>query len=201
LITSLARPGGNVTGLSLMLTELTAKRMQLLKEAVPGATRVAVLWNPNTPYHAGVVNEIKAAAPWLSIKPWFVEARGPHDLDRAFSAIVQAHPQALYVVGGSPSFDPRRGLVDRVSRARLPAVYAAREFADQGGLMSYGANSADQFRGAALYVDKILKGVNPADLPVEQPTRLELVVNLRTARALGIAIPESILLRADEVIR
>jgi putative ABC transport system substrate-binding protein len=184
-----------------MWTELTTKRLQLLKEAVPGATRVAVLWNPNTPYHAAVVSEIKAAAPSLSIKPRFVEARGPRDLDRAFSAIAREHPQALYVVGGAPSFNPREGFVDRVSKARLPAVYASREFADQGGLMTYGPNFADQFRRAAVYVDKILKGAKPADLPIEQPTKFELVVNLKTAKALGITVPESILLRADEVIR
>jgi putative ABC transport system substrate-binding protein len=184
-----------------MWTELTTKRLQLLKDAVPGATRVAVLWNPNTPYHAAVVSEIKAGAPSLSIKPRFVEARSPRDLDRAFTAIAQEHPQALYVVGGAPSFNPRAGFVDRVSKARLPAVYGSREFADQGGLMSYGPSFSDQFHRAAVYVDKILKGARPADLPVEQPTKFELVINLKTAKTLGITIPESVLLRADEVIR
>src|SRR5262245_53642047 len=165
LIASLARPGGNVTGLSLMWTETATKRLQLLKEAVPRAARVAVLWNPDTPYHAAVVKEIKAAAPSLSIEPHFVEVQRPHDLDRAFSSIVKEHPQALYVVGGSPSFGPPPRLLDLVSKARLPAIYGSREFVDGGGLMSYGANSADQFRRAAAYVDKILKGAKPADLP------------------------------------
>ena len=201
LVASLARPGGNVTGLSLMWTELTTKRLQLLKEAVPGATRVAVLWNPKTPYHATVVKEIKTAAPSLSIKPRFVETRDPHDLDRAFSAIVQEHPQALYVVGGSLFAAHRTRLLDLVSKARLPASYGAREFPDHGGLMSYGPNVADMYHRAAVYVDKILKGAKAGDLPIEQPTRFELVINVRTARALGLKIPQALLLRADQVIR
>jgi putative ABC transport system substrate-binding protein len=201
LVASLARPGGNVTGLSLMSTDIATKRLQLLKETVPRAARVAVLWNPDTPYHAAVVKEIKAAAPSLSIEPHFVELQRPYDLDRAFSTIVKEHLQALYVVGGPPSSGHPTRLLDLVSKARLPAIYGAREFADGGGLMSYGANSADQFRRAADYVDKILRGTKPGDLPIEQPPKFEFVVNLKTAKALGITIPESILLRADEVIR
>jgi len=137
LVASLARPGGNITGLSLMWTETATKRLQLLKETVPGATRVAVLWNPDTPYHATVVKEIKAAAPSLSIEPRFVEVHGPRDLDRAFSAMLKEHPQALYVVGGWPLFGHRTRLLDLVSKARLPSISGSRSFADGGGLMSY----------------------------------------------------------------
>jgi putative ABC transport system substrate-binding protein len=184
-----------------MMTELTTKRLQLLKEAVPGATRVAVLWNPKTPHNATVVKEIKTAAPFLSIEPRFVEARGLYDFERAFSAVGQEHPQALYVVEGPVFWARRTRLLDLVSKARLPAIYGHRDFPDHGGLMSYGTNFADMFRRSAVYVDKILKGARPDDLPIEQPTRFELVINLRTARALGLKIPQAMLLRADQVIR
>ena len=200
LVASLARPGGNVTGLSLMWTELITKRLQLLKDAVPGATRVAVLLYPH-PFSATVVKEIKTAAPSLSIKPRFVEVRGLDDFERAFSAIRQEHAQALYVVEGPVVWARRTRLLDLVSKARLPAIYGMREFLDHGGLMSYGPNFADRFHRAAVYVDKILKGAKPADLPIEQPTRFELVINVKTARTLGLTIPQSLLLRADEIIR
>ncbi len=203
LVASLARPGGNVTGLSLMVTELTAKRLQLLKEAVPGATRVAVLWNPESPPHATVVKEIKTAAPSLSIEPRFIEARSVDDFERAFSAIRREHAQALYAAEGPLRGGRRtsRALLELASKARLPAIYGQRDFPDQGGLMSYGANFHDMFRRSAVYVDKILKGARPGDLPIEQPTRFELVINLKTARTLGLKIPEALLLRADQVIR
>jgi putative ABC transport system substrate-binding protein len=204
LVTSLARPGGNVTGLSLMVAELTAKRLQLLKEAVPGATRVAVLWNPETPPHAAVVKEIKTAAPLLSIEPRFIEARSLDDFDRAFSAIRREQAQALYVAegplrGGFQAYRAR--LLELASKARLPAIYGWRAFPDDGGLMSYGTNQAEMFRRSATYVDKILKGAKPGDLPIEQPTKFELVINLKTAKALGLTIPPSVLVRADEVIK
>jgi putative ABC transport system substrate-binding protein len=201
LVASLAHPGGNVTGLSMMMAELSAKRLQLLKEAIPRITRVAVLWNPVTPWHAKVVEDLKAAAPSLSIELKLVDVRTPEEFGPAFSAVSRARAQALYVIEDAFFFTHRATLLKLASKARLPIIYAYRAFADEGGLMSYGANSGDLFRRSAGYVDKILRGAKPGDLPIEQPTKFELVVNLNTAKALGITIPESILLRADEVIR
>jgi len=201
LVTSLAHPGGNVTGLSSMGSELSAKRLQLLKEAIPGLTRVAVLRNPDMPYHTQVVEDLKTVAPSLSIELSVVGARTSAELEPAFSVIGRAHPQALYVIQDASFFAYRAILLKLVSKAHLPAIYAPREFADEGGLISYGTNLADLYRRSAGYVDKILKGAKPGDLPIEQPSKFELVVNLKTAKTLGIAIPESIVLRADEVIR
>jgi putative ABC transport system substrate-binding protein len=201
LVASLGHPGGNVTGLSMMMTELSAKRLQLLKEAIPRVARVAVLWNPDTPPHTKVVQELKAAAPALSIELSFVSAQTPEEIGPAFSAVSRARAQALYVIEDLLFFNHRMTLVKLASKARLPIVYWVKEFAEGGGLMSYGASYADLMRRSAGYVDKILKGAKPSDLPIEQPTKFELVVNLKTAKALGITIPESILLRADEVIR
>ena len=199
LVASLAHPGGNVTGLSTMVVELSAKRLQLLKEALPRVARVAVLWNPATPYHA--VEDLKAAAPSLSIELNFVAARTPVEFGPAFSAVSRAHAQALYVIDDAFFVNRRAMLVKLASKARLPAIYGFRLYVDEGGLMSYGSNYADHLRRSAGYVDKILKGTKPGDLPIEQPTKFELVVNLKTAKMLGITIPQSILLRADEVIK
>ena len=201
LVTSLAHPGGNITGFSNMLAELSAKRLQLLKEAIPRVVRVAVLWNPDTPWHAKVVDDLKAAAPSLSIELSVVSARTPGEFSPALSAAIRAHAQALYVLDAPLFLGHRAMLVGLASKARLPAMYAARDFSEEGGLMSYGANYGDLYRRTAGYVVKILKGAKPGDLPIEQPTKFELVVNLKTAKALGITIPESILLQADEVIR
>ena len=204
LVTNLARPGGNITGLSFMGIELSAKRLQLLKEAIPRLARVAVLWNPAnlpTPLSRKLVEDLKAAARLLSIELTFVVAQTPDEFDPAFAAVARANAQALYVVGGPLFYTQRATLAKLVSKARLPAIYGARVFADEGGLMSYGASIQDQMRRAAGYVDKILKGAKPGDLPIEQPTKFELVVILKTAKALGITIPQSILLQADEVIR
>jgi putative tryptophan/tyrosine transport system substrate-binding protein len=201
LVASLAHPGGNVTGFSQMIPELSAKELQLLKETIPHLTRVAVLWNPATPWHPKVIAELKAEAPSLSIELSFVGARTPEQVGPAFAAISRAHAQALYVIGDALFLTHRMMLLRQVSKARLPGIYAQRVVAEAGGLMSYGTNYEDLFRRSAGYVDKILKGAKPADLPIEQPTKFELVVNLKTAKALGITIPESILLRADEVIR
>jgi putative ABC transport system substrate-binding protein len=201
LVPSLAHPGGNVTGLSLMGTELHAKRLQLLKEAIPRLTRVAVLWNPDAPWQTKQVDYLKAVALSLSIELSVVGVRTPEELGAAFSTVNRAHAQGLLVIGGSPFWNHRAMLVKLASKARLPVIYYAREFADEGGLMSYGANYGDLFRRTAEYLDKILKGAKPGDLPIEQPTQFELVINLKTAKALGLTIPESILLRADEVIR
>jgi len=201
LVASLAHPGGNVTGLSMMTTDLSAKRLQLLKEAIPQLTRVAVLWNPDTPYHPKAIEEIKAVAPSLSIKPSFVGAQTSEDFSAAFSAVRRARAQALYVIIDPYFFNRRTTLLSLASKARLPVIYGERNFVEAGALMSYGPNIGDLCRRSAGYVDKILKGAKPGDLPIEQPTKFELVVNLKTAKALGITIPESILLRADEVIQ
>ena len=201
LVASLAHPGGNITGLSMMTTDLTVKRLQLLKEVVPQATRVAVLWNPGTPWHAKVIEDLKAVAPSLSIDLSFVGVRTPEEIGPAFSAVNRAHAQALYVIEDPLLFIHRTTFLKLASSARLPVVHGAREFADAGGLMSYGVNLGDLFRRSAGYVDKILKGAKPGDLPIEQPTKFEFFVNLRTAKALGLTIPQAILLRADEVIQ
>jgi len=201
LVASLAHPVGNVTGLSLMATDLSAKRLQLLKEAIPRLTRVAVLWNPATPWHPKVIEELKTAASSLSIELQFVSARTPEEIGPAFSAVNRAHAQALYFIEDAFFFTYRTTILKLALKARIPVIYGYREFADEGGLMSYGPNRGDLLRQAAGYVDKILKGAKPGDLPIEQPTKFELVINLKTAKALGITIPESILLRADEVIR
>ena len=201
LVTSFAHPGGNITGLSAMTSELSAKRLQLLKETIPRLTRVEVLWNPETAFHTKVIEELKAAAPSLSMEVSFVGVRTPEEIGPAFSAVRRARAQAVYVIEDAFFFSNRRTLLKLASKARLPMVYWVKEFAEGGGLMSYGPNYGDLFRRSAGYVDKILKGAKPSDLPIEQPIRFEFVVNLKTAKALGITIPESILLRADEVIK
>jgi putative ABC transport system substrate-binding protein len=201
LVANLMHPGGNVTGLSLMVADLSAKRLQLLKETIPRLTRVAVLWNPATPYHPKVIDELKAVAPSLAIELSFVGARTPEEFGPAFSAISRAHAQALYVLDDAQFVVHRRTLLKLASKARLPVIYSQRNFPDAGALMSYGPSIEDLFRRSAGYVVKILKGAKPGDLPIEQPTKFELVVNLKTAKALGLTMPQSILLQADEVIR
>jgi putative ABC transport system substrate-binding protein len=204
LVTSLARPGGNVTGLSGFAPELIGKRLELLKQAVPGISRVAVLWQPGGQGERTEKDLMKAAdvaARALGVRLQFVDARGPADVDRAFSDMTAARAGALSVLSSVMFFSERRRLVTLAAKNRLPAVYPWREFADAGGLMAYGVNSADLYRRAATHVDKILKGAKPADLPVEQPTKFELVINLKTAKALGLTIPQSVLGRADEVIQ
>ena len=195
-VKSLARPGGNITGLSNLSADFTAKSFELLHVAVPNAKRVAVLTSPN-PLHEAVVKEAYtiAGAMGLTIVP--VMARTPADLNDAFSAMHKETCDAVVVLS-----DPRtsRKIVELANEWRLPAIYQATGFADMGGLLTYSANFPEMFQRAAVYVDKILRGANPADLPVEQPTRLELQVNLKTAKALGLTIPDSILVRADRVI-
>jgi len=204
LVTSLARPGGNVTGLSAFAPELIGKRLELLKQAVPGVSRVAVLWQPGAFGERAEMDTLKraeVAARDLGVPLQFVEARGPADFDRAFSDMTRARAGALTVLASNMFNSERRRLVDLAAKNRLPALYSARELVDAGGLMSYGANLADLNRRAATYVDRILKGTKPADLPVEQPTKFELIINLKTAKALGLTIPQSVLGRADEVIQ
>jgi len=202
-VTSLARPGGNVTGLSLLAPELVGKCLELLKQAVPGVSRVAVLWQPGglgELTEKNMLKEADVAARALGVGVQVVEARHPADLDRAFSDMIRARADALTVLGTPMFMNERRRLVELPAMHRLPTVYSLREFADAGGLLSYGANQADLYRRAAYYVDKILRGAKPADLPVEQPTKFELVVNLKTAKALGLSISPALLARADQVI-
>ena len=200
-VTSLAHPGGNVTGLSTMIAELTVKRLQLLKETIPSIARVAVLWNPDTPYAPKAIKELKAAALALSIELTFVGARTPQEMVPAFAAVSRANVQAVYVLGDALFNAHRPALIALAAKAQLPTIYAYRLYVDDGGLMSYGPSFSEMFRRSAGYVDNILKGAKPGNLPIEQPTQFEFVINLKTAKTLGIAIPESILQRAHEVIR
>ena len=203
LVTSLARPGGNVTGLSILAPALVGKRLELLTQALPGVSRVAVLWQPgghDERTDNDILKEAGVAARVLGVRLQFVEVRGPADFDRAFSDMTKARAGAMAVLGSAILNNERRRLVDLAAKNRLPAVYVGREFVDAGGLMAYGPNLADLYRRAATYVDNILKGAKPGDLPVEQPTKFELVINLKTAKVLGLTIPSSRLGRADQVI-
>jgi ABC-type uncharacterized transport system substrate-binding protein len=204
LVTSLARPGGNVTGLSVLSPELVGKRLELLTQAVPGVSHVAVLWQPGGGLgertEKDMLKGAEVAARALGVRLQFLEARGPDEFDKAFSEMTRARAGALTVLPSNMFTNERRRLVDLAAKNRLPAVYPWREGVDAGGLMAYGPDLADLFRRAATYVDKILKGAKPGDLPVEQPTKFDLVINLKTAKALGLTIPQSVLLRADHVI-
>jgi putative ABC transport system substrate-binding protein len=201
-VASLARPGGNVTGLSMASPELSGKRLELLREAAPGLSRVAVLWNPDVRGNLFDYKEMENAARSLRLELQSVEVSRAEDFDRAFSAVTNQRAQALVLPAGNPvAFSNRGQITSFVQKHRLPSVYAQREYVDAGGLMSYGPSISDMFRRAAVYVDKILKGAKPAELPVEQPIKFELVINLKTAKALGLEIPQSLLRRADQVIR
>jgi ABC-type uncharacterized transport system substrate-binding protein len=197
---SLAHPGGNLTGLAIMSLDLTAKRLQLLKEAVPRLSRVAVLWNPANPGNVLQLREVETASQILGLRWQGVAVRRPDELAGAFEEIVGAKSNGILAIEDSMLVSHRSRIVESVARTRLPAMYAFRQFVDAGGLMSYGPNVPESFRRAAVYVDKILKGAKPADLPVEQPTKFELVINLKTAKALGLTIPPSLLARADQII-
>ena len=203
LVASLARPGGNITGLSVVSPELISKSLELLKQSLPGVSRVGLLFKPDAVPDRVAKDRLKAAhvtARTLGVRLQVVEARGPEDFDRAFSEMTRARAGAV-TVQATPVFDSaRQRLVDLAAKKRLPAVYSYRPYVDAGGLMSYGPDLVDLFRRAATYVDKILKGAKPADLPVEQPTKFELVINLKTAKALGLTIPPSLLARANQVI-
>ena len=203
LVISLARPGGNITGLSNLNADLVGKGLEYLTQAVPTARRVAVLWQPGAFGERTEKEMLKAAevaAGVLGIQLQFVEARAPADIDKAFSEITGTRADALTIFVSGMLLGERSRLVDFAVRNRLPALYTFRELVDAGGLMSYGTSLADLFRRAASYVDKILKGTKPADLPVEQPIKLELVINLKTAQALGLTVPQTLLARADQVI-
>ena len=200
-VTSLARPGGNITGLSLMAPELVGKQLELLKEVVPKVTRVALLGNPANPGTAPQVRRGQDAARALGIRLQPLEARNPSAIDNAFAAMTRERAGALIILVDAMFGEHRTRIADLAARHRVPAVYGLPEYAEAGGLMGYGSSVVDRFRRAATFVDKILKGAKPADLPIEQPTRFELVINLKTAKALGLAIPPAVLARADEVIQ
>lgn len=201
LVASLARPGGNVTGLSLMPTlAISGKQLELLKEAFPTVTHVAVLANPANPPTAGLLKEIERAARSLEVRLRIIQVRESKEFGDAFATMKNEHVPALLVIADPLVADNRDRIVAFAAANRLPASYPYRSFADAGGLMSYGADLSDLQRRAATYVDRILKGAKPAELPIEQPAKFELVVNLKTAKALGLTIPQSLLLRADRVI-
>ncbi len=200
-IASLARPGGNVTGLSFSVGfEFVGKQLELLKEVVPKVSRVAVLGNPGNPTYGPMLREVQVAGRSLGVQLQVLEARGPNEFDRAFAAMVKQRAGALLVFADAVYVFHRTPLAQLAAKSRLPAIYGLREHVDAGDLLAYGPNLNDLWRRAAIYVDKILKGAKPADLPVEQPTKFELVINLKTAKALGLTIPPSLLQRADQII-
>ena len=201
LVTSLARPGGHVTGFTIVGPQIEGKRLDLLKEAVPEPSRVAVLWNPSYPASVSYFNTIENAGRTLriSLDP-VAEVRRANELDNAFFAIASARPRALLVVADRFLLAHRKRIVEFAVAKRLPGMFPYREYVEAGGLMSYAPSNIELFRGAATYVDKILKGAKPGDLPVQEPTKLELIVNLKTSKAIGLTVPESFLLRADELI-
>jgi putative tryptophan/tyrosine transport system substrate-binding protein len=201
LVASLARPGGNVTGVTSLSVDLMGKQLELLKAMLPTLSRVAILWEPANLAHVLRVREADMAAQRLGVQLHRVEARGPEAFDRAFADMTRAHAGALLVLGGNIAYEHRRRLAELAATSRLPTMHNVRPFVEAGGLMAYGPTSRDLRRRAAVYVDKILKGAKPADLPVEQPTKFELVINLKTAKTLGLTIPQSILVRADELIQ
>ena len=203
LVASLARPGGNVTGLTFLGPQLVPKRLALLKEALPSASQVAALWHPRA-YGERTMNdmikETEAAGQSLGLHLRFVAVQGPDQLDQAFSTIAAERSDAVIVFPSPMLFNERGRIVDLAGKLRLPLISMGREFVELGGLMSYGADITDFIRRGATYVDKILRGAKPADLPVEQPTKFELFINLKTAKELGIEIPATLLARADEVV-
>lgn len=200
LVASFARPGGNITGVSNAIADVGAKRLELLKELVPTISRVAVLWNGANPYTVTVVKQTKGAARSLDIELQFLEVRAAADFDRVFAAAAHGRPDGLFVVEDPLTISHRRSIADFAAKHRLPAIYGSGGFVKVGGLLSFGASFPALYARAAVFVDKILKGANPADLPVERPTRFELLINMKTARALGLKVPQLILLRADRVI-
>jgi putative ABC transport system substrate-binding protein len=204
LVASLARPGGNITGLTFLGPELVPKRLQVLKEALPKVSRVAALWHPGAfseRTNQDMLKGTETAARTLRVQLHLAEVGGADDLDRAFSMMTRERADALIVFPGPMLFNERKRIVGLAAKHRLPSMFSAREFVELGGLISYGASIADLIRRSASHVDKILKGAKPGDLPVEQPTKFELVINMKTAKALGLTIPKSLLLRADDVIQ
>jgi putative ABC transport system substrate-binding protein len=201
LVTSLARPGRNLTGLSALSPELSGKRLQLLTEAIPRVSRMAVFWNPADPAKALELREIQATGQALGVQLQLLEVRGPEDFESAFAAMARDRAEALIILGDPLTLSHRMRIVDLAAKSRLPGIYDVQEFVEAGGLMAYGPSLPDLFRRAAAYVDKILKGAKPGTLPVEQPMKFELIINLKTAKALGLTIPQSVLFLADRVIQ
>jgi ABC-type uncharacterized transport system substrate-binding protein len=201
VVSSLARPGGNVTGLSAIVGEISGKRLELIREVIPGVSRVAGLFNMSNPIDALQWKETESSAPSLRVQLQLLDVRKPDDLAGAFDAGVKQRAGALVVGLDALTWANHRPIVDLAAKHRLPAMYGGREFVDAGGLIAYGVSYPHLYHRAASFVDKILKGAKPADLPVEQPTKFELVINLKTAKALGLTIPPSLLQRADEVIQ
>ncbi len=200
LITSWGRPGGNITGLSTISRELGAKRLQLLKECVPALSRVAVLNDPAAKYNAGILEVVRRAAAQLGIGVTVTNAASESELDAAFATVSRERAEAIFVMEGPFFLRHRAAIIARAAAARLPSVYPIGDYADAGGLMVYGVNYPEQYRRAATYVDKILRGAKPDDLPVEQPMTFELIINLKTAKSLGLTVAPALLLRADRVI-
>jgi ABC-type uncharacterized transport system substrate-binding protein len=200
LVRSLARPGANLTGLSIMATDLVGKQFELLREVVPKISRMALLWNPANPTHVRAISQVKAAARSLGVQLQLLEARDPQEIDRAFAAMTREQAGALLVLADAIFTNQVRQIAELAVQRHLPSILALIEYAEAGGLMVYSPNLAGLERRAATFVDKILKGAKPGDLPIEQPTKFEMVINLRTAKALGLTIPPSVLLRADRVI-
>jgi len=200
LVSSLARPGGNVTGLSSLTVRIEAKRLELLRELVPGATRIAALYNMSSPANPPQWKEIETAARSLGVTPQLLDVRKPEDIELAFDSATRQRADGL-IVGQEGLLQANRSVIAALAaKHRLPAIYRSMEFIDAGGLMAYGPSYPDLYRRAATYVDKIFKGAKPGDLPVEQPTKFELIINLKPAKALGLKIPPALLLRADEVV-
>ena len=195
-----ARPGGNTTGLTTLSVDLGAKRLQLLRESVPALSRVAVLHDPAPGYPTTVLETILSAGKQFGIRMAVLNASNESEIDAAFGKLSRERPDGIFVMDNPLNFRLAKAIAARVAAARIPAIYPFVEYADAGGLLVYGANFVDQFRRVATYIDKILKGAKPSDLPVEQPTKFELIINLKTAKALGLRIPQSVLLRADRVI-
>ena len=201
-VASLARPGGNITGLSRLAPELTGKQIELLKEVVPKLSRVAVFANLTSPSYSQVLKETKLAAGALAVKLQYLDVQGPKDFETAFREASKERANAvLWVVSGNIASPHRKTIAELAIRSRLPAIYEQATFVEAGGLMSYGASFTALYRRAAVFVDKILKGAKPADLPVEQPTKFEFIINLKAAKQIGLTIPPNVLARADRVIR
>ena len=200
LVASLARPGGNVTGTTSLSLDLSVKQIELIKESLPRASRIAILWNPENPWHPGAMKELAVRARPSGVQLQGVQVRAPDELPGAFSAMVTERAHAVLVLPDPLTYIHRRYVADLAAKQRLPSIGGPREFAEAGCLLSYWAETTDLYRRAAAYVDRIFKGAKPADLPVEQPTKFELVINLKTAKALGLTIPQSLLQRADQVI-
>jgi putative ABC transport system substrate-binding protein len=200
LVPSLAHPGGNLTGTSMMAPDLVGKQLEVLKEVVPKVLRVALLWNPANPGSASQLREAEAVARALKVGLQTLEARNPQEIDSAFAAMTKERAAALMVLVDAIFTNQVRQIADLAAKRRLPSIYGQREYAEAGGLMVYSSNPFELERRAATFVDKLLKGAKPADLPIEQPSKFELVINLKTAKALGLTLPSSVLLRADQVI-